>query len=84
MCASSLALFSQTLEISSKSASPGERVTVVISINLAKTSSVLGLQWETTLSAKQMSIEAGVPTISDAAKAVGEIPDLRREDIERG
>jgi hypothetical protein len=59
------------MEVSSKSASPGGRAPVVISINLAKASSVLGLQWETTFSAKQMSIEGGGPTVSDAAKAAG-------------
>ena len=71
LCTGSLALFAQTIAVSSKSASPGERATVVISINLAKASNVVGLQWETTFSTKQMSVEDGGPVASDAAKAAG-------------
>ena len=71
MCVSSLALYAQTLKVSSKSASPGELATVVVSIDLSKRSDVLGLQWETKFSAQQMSIEGGGPAASDAAKAAG-------------
>jgi len=71
VCVSSLALYTQTLEVSSKSASPGERATVVVSIHAAKGITVLGLQWETTFSAQNMSIVGRGPEASDAAIAVG-------------
>lgn len=71
MCVSSLALYAQTLEVSSKSASPGNRATVVVSIDLPKGSEALGLQWETTFSAQHLSIEGSGPEVSNAAKAAG-------------
>jgi hypothetical protein len=70
MCVSSLALYAQTLEVSSKSASPGKRATVVVSIDLPKGSDILGLQWETTFS-QHLSIEGSGPEVSNAAKAAG-------------
>jgi hypothetical protein len=70
-CASSLALFAQKLEVSSKAAAPGDRTSVVISVVLPKGSDVVGIQWETTFSPQQMSIEGSGPEASDAAKAAG-------------
>ena len=70
-CTSSLALFAQKLEVSSKAASPGDRTSVVISVVLPKGSGVVGVQWETTFSPQQMSIDGSGPEASDAAKAAG-------------
>jgi hypothetical protein len=70
MCASSLALLSQSLEISSRPLSP-EKATVVISIVLPKEKDVLGIQWETAFPAQQMSVDDNRPEVSDAAKAAG-------------
>lgn len=71
VCASSLALFAQKLEVSSKTASPGDRTSVVISVVLPKGSDVVGLQWETTFPAQQMSIDGSGPEAGDGAKAAG-------------
>ena len=71
MCASSFALSAQTLKVSSGSAPSGDGVTVVLFFDSAKRDNVLGVQWETTFSARQMSIEGSGPTASDAAKAAG-------------
>jgi hypothetical protein len=73
VCVISLALYAQTLKVSSKSASPGERTTAVVSFDLPMGSDVLGLQWETTFSAQQMSIEGSGPEASDSAKAAGKV-----------
>jgi hypothetical protein len=71
ICASSLALCAQTLKVSSGSAPPGNGMTVVISFDSAKRSDILGVQWETTFPAQQMSIEGSGPTASDTVKAEG-------------
>jgi len=71
LCASSFALLAQTLNISSSSASPGDAVTVVISLDSAKRPEILGVQWELTFSAQEMSMEGKGPTPGDAAKATG-------------
>jgi hypothetical protein len=69
MCASSLALFAQSLEISSRPMSPTQ-VTVLISIVSPQQNDVVGLQWETTFPA-QVGVDGNRPEPSDAARAAG-------------
>lgn len=71
LSAAGLVLSAQTMEISSASASPGERASVVITFHPGKNSNILGLQWETIFSMRQLGIEEGGAVISDAAKAAG-------------
>ena len=81
--ASSLALFAQKLEVSSKSASTGERTTVVVSMRSANVSNIVGVQWETTFSAQHMIVDAE-PVASDSAKAAGKSLTCRRKEEKAG
>jgi hypothetical protein len=83
-CVTSVALFAQKPEVSSKAASRGERVSVVISLVLPKGSDVVGIQWETTFPAQQMSVDENGPEASDAAKAAGKSLTCRRKEEKTG
>ena len=71
LCAGSLVLNAQVIEVSSTSASHGERAELAISIRLTKDTSIMGLQWETTFPTEQMSVEGGGPVASEAARGAG-------------
>src|SRR5579871_1057073 len=71
LCAGGLALPAQTLQVSSRSVSPGDRASIVIALHSEKASGILGLQWDTTFPTRQVSVEGDGPVVSDAGKMAG-------------